>query len=215
MTEYTVLHLPNKFAWLLKDAISHRMAQMQALLDDDNTPDEKLAEIDYGNDKWILEIIYNDLANKNNRVAMDFYQISQNSDATETTLQSFGKPIPTNEKLVMVFSASDVNQAMAIHNQFLGFEPYKPMPETVTATQTLNFIDEQGIDHQLVTTLYHPQQFGEQWQCDYQFAGYGLQIYETVKADNGFTVLNMAMTAIANAVEQFKRENPQLVFKHE
>ncbi|WP_394261087.1 hypothetical protein [Moraxella boevrei] len=42
---------------MLKDAVNLQIERMNGLLNDDTTPEEKLAEIDYGNDKWILQMI--------------------------------------------------------------------------------------------------------------------------------------------------------------
>lgn len=122
-----VLDYPSKFIGILQEAVRSRMAQMQALLDDDTTPDEKLAEIDYGNDKWILEMIHNDLADKSKCIKGSFYQLTQSFDEAETMLQPFGKPIMENQRLRLVFSAESWEEAMTIKHKILGFEPYKPL----------------------------------------------------------------------------------------
>lgn len=127
LSQVIVLDFPSKFIGILQEAIRSRMAQMQALLDDDITSDEKLAEIDYGNDKWILEMIHNDLADKSKRIKGKFYQLTQSFDEAETMLQPFGKPIMENQRLRLVFSAESWEEAMTIKHKILGFEPYKPL----------------------------------------------------------------------------------------
>ncbi|MFW2176752.1 MULTISPECIES: hypothetical protein [unclassified Moraxella] len=126
MNPTLILDLPSKFYGILQTAVKNEIQRMQVLLEDDTTPEMVLAEMDYGNDQWILKMIADDLANPNHYVETEFYQLSTNADSTEYTLTKFGKPISDNEKRLFVFSATDYNQAMAIRNQFLGFEPYKP-----------------------------------------------------------------------------------------
>lgn len=129
MSPTLLLKLPPKFIGILEEAVSYRINSMQRLLDDPNTTDEELAEIDYANDQSILKTINDDIKNINNQITADFYQLSQTKDATQTTLQLFGKPIDEEEQLIFVFSAKSYNDAMAIKNRFLGFPMYKPMSD--------------------------------------------------------------------------------------
>lgn len=123
MTEYTVLQVPSKFIGLLKDAVNLQIEQMNGLLNDDTTPEEKLAEIDYGNDKWILQMIADDLDNSNLKLAGKLYQLTKtiNSDCDEFLLQEFGKTLDENESLIMVFLANSWEEAVNFNNHFLGF----------------------------------------------------------------------------------------------
>lgn len=123
MTEYTVLQVPSKFVGLLKDAVNLQIEQMNGLLNDDTTPEEKLAEIDYGNDKWILQMIADDLDNSNLKVAGKLYQLTKtiNSDCDEFLLQEFGKKLDENEALITVFLANSWEEAVSFNNHFLGF----------------------------------------------------------------------------------------------
>lgn len=73
ITEYTLLHLFSKFAGLLKTAVNLQIQQMNGLLNDDDTPEEKLAEMAYGNDAGILSIIAKDLENPNLKVQGKLY----------------------------------------------------------------------------------------------------------------------------------------------
>lgn len=128
MNPTLVLKLPPKFIRLMQEAVAHRINSMQHLLDNPNVSEEELAEIDYGNDQMILQIINDDLRNINNQIKSDFYQLSQNESSTQTTLQLFGKPIDEDEEIIFVFSAKSYDDAMTIRNNFLGFPFYKPMP---------------------------------------------------------------------------------------
>lgn len=211
MNKTLIIKLPTKFIAILKEALNYRINSMQLLLDNPDTPEEELAKIDYVNDQVILTMIADDLSNPNNQVQADFYQISRNTDKTEMTLQEFGKPIPKDERLIFVFSASSFNEACAINNQFLGFAPYKPMPETIIAKQSYHYIDLQGLDHVLNTILYQPQQFGFEWQCDYQIEGYGEQVYQSFTASDSFSVIKLAMQAVEDFISQFEAKNIQLI----
>lgn len=129
MNPTLVLNLPLKFISLLQEAVAYRINSMQYLLDNPNSSEEELAEIDYGNDQMILKIINDDLRNLNNLIKTDFYQLSQNESSTQTTLQLFGKPTDEEEEIIFIFSAKSYDDAMTIRNRFMGFPLYKPMSD--------------------------------------------------------------------------------------
>lgn len=60
--------------------------------------------------------------NPHQTVVGDLYALSQNMDGTETILQLFGKPIPSGDKILLVFLAQEFDKAVAIKNRFLGFD---------------------------------------------------------------------------------------------
>ncbi len=156
-------------------------------------------------------MIVDDLNNPNNQTQGVFYQLTTNENNTEYTLQEFGKPINEDEQIVFVFSAKNWTNAMQIKHQFLEFEPYKPMPENTIISQSYQFKDEHGVEHEILATIYQPQQFGEMWQCDYQLAGYGKTQYETSCSTNGFNVIELAMTTIKERLQQFEINYPNLM----
>jgi hypothetical protein len=57
------IHLSGKFSRLAIIALKAQIREMETLLNDPNATDEQLAEIDYGNDKRILEMIVEELQN--------------------------------------------------------------------------------------------------------------------------------------------------------
>ncbi len=59
--------LSPKFISIAKEAIKFRIKSMRVLLDDETSTDEQLAEIDYGNDIWILEMVLTELNNADKR----------------------------------------------------------------------------------------------------------------------------------------------------
>ena len=205
-----LLNIPTKFFGILTEAINYRIKSMQQLLGNPDSTDEQLAYIDYGNDQVILTMILDALKNPHNQVNSAFYQLTQNPDRTEMTLQEFGKPIPNDEQLTVVFSAKSFDQALAIKNQFLGFAPYKPMPSIIVAAQVYHYQDQKGLAHEITVTLYQPQQFGLIWQCNYQLQGYGESIYETVLADDSFSVIELSMRDIKAHLEHFESQHPNL-----
>lgn len=75
MNPTLILNIPPKFICLLKEAVTYRINTMEQLLDDPNTSEEALAEIDYGNDQMVLAIIADELDNPNNQVQATFYQL--------------------------------------------------------------------------------------------------------------------------------------------
>ena len=114
-----LLNIPTKFFGILTEAINYRIKSMQQLLDNPDATEEQLAYIDYGNDQVILTMILDALKNPHNQVNSAFYQSTQNPDRTEMTLQEFGKPIPNDEQLTVVFSAKSFDQALEpVHNLF-------------------------------------------------------------------------------------------------
>lgn len=56
-----VLDLSPKLAIVLSEAIQYRIDSMQILLDNEQTSDQALAQIDYGNDQWILQMILDEI----------------------------------------------------------------------------------------------------------------------------------------------------------
>lgn len=56
-----VLDLSPKLAIVLSEAIQYRIDSMKILLDNEQTPDQALAQIDYGNDQWILQMILDEI----------------------------------------------------------------------------------------------------------------------------------------------------------
>ena len=210
MNKTLIIKLPTKFIAILKEALNYRIKSMQLLLDNPDTPEEELAKIDYANDQVILTMILDALKNPHNRIDSAFYQLTRNPDKTEMTLQEFGKPIPNDEQLTVVFSAKSFDEALAIKNQFLGFAPYKPMPSIIVAAQVYHYQDQKGLAHEITVTLYQPQQFGLAWQCDYQLQGYGESIYETVLADDSFSVIELSMRDIKAHLEHFESQHPNL-----
>ena len=205
-----LLTLPAKFLGILKEAVSYRIESMQQLLDNPDATEEQLAYIDYGNDQVILTMILDDLKNPHNQIDSAFYQLTRNPDKTEMTLQEFGKPIPNDEQLTVVFSAKSFDEALAIKNQFLGFAPYKPMPSNIVAAQVYHYQDQKGLAHEITVTLYQPQQFGLIWQCNYQLQGYGESIYETVLANDSFSVIELSIRDIKAHLEHFESQHPNL-----
>lgn len=114
--------LPPKFINIAKVAIKNEIERHTALVNDDNTPDEVLFDIAYGNDIPILKGVLDEMENPHQTVVGDLYVLSQTADGTETTLQNFGKPIPSGDKILLVFLASDFDKAIEIKNRFLGFD---------------------------------------------------------------------------------------------
>lgn len=119
--KYLLNPLPSKFIRLAKTAIELEIEREIALVNDDTTPDEILAEIDYGNDTPILKGVVDEMNNPHQVITGDLYVLSQTADGTESTLQLFGKPIPKDETVLLVFLASDFDKAIEIKNRFLGF----------------------------------------------------------------------------------------------
>lgn len=56
-----VLDLSPKLAIVLSEAIQYRIDSMQILLDNEQTPDQVLTQIDYGNDQRILQMILDEI----------------------------------------------------------------------------------------------------------------------------------------------------------
>lgn len=81
-----------------------------------------MAGIDYGNHIPILQAVIDEMNNPHQTVVGDLYVLSQNADGTETTLQNFGKPIPSGDKILLVFLAQDFDKAIEIKNRLLGLE---------------------------------------------------------------------------------------------
>lgn len=119
--KYLLNSLPPKFINIAKVAIENEMAHHTALTNNDNTPDEVLFGIAYGNDIPILKGVLDEMENPHQTVVGDLYVLSQNADSTETTLQRFGKPIPIGETVLLVFLAENFDKAIEIKNRFLGF----------------------------------------------------------------------------------------------
>ncbi len=209
--------MPPKFICLLKEAVTYRIKAMQQLLDNSNTSEEALAKIDYGNDQMVLAMVGDELDNPNNLVQATFYQLSTNQSNTELTLQEFGQSIADDDQIVMVFSSTSWNEAAQIKHQYLGFEPYKPMPENIVAIQSHHYKDQHGIEygnsieHEITATIYQPQQFGSIWQCDYQLSGYGEDHYKTVRSSDSFEVVDLAIAAAKTDLKKFEINNPNLI----
>ncbi|AWT48094.1 hypothetical protein DLE54_00170 [Psychrobacter sp. YP14] len=210
MNPTLILNISPKFICLLKEAVAYRINAMQQLIDNPNKSEEALEEIDYANDQMVLDMVAHELNNPNNQVEAAFYQLNRNQENTELKLQAFGKPIADDEQLSLVFSAKSWEEAEQINNQFLGFEPYKPMPENIVATQTHYFQDKQGIIHEITVTIYQPQQFGNTWQCDYELSGYGEERYKTIRSLDSFEVTERAIANLKEELKQFALDCPSL-----
>lgn len=205
--KYLLNVLPPKFVGITKVAIKNEIARHTALRNDDDTPDEVLAEFDYGNDTWILQMVLDDMSNPHQTVMGDLYVLSQTADGTETTLQSFGKPIPTGETIKWVFLAKDFDEACAIKNQLMGFEPYKPMPTNIAINE--HYVLKKNKErYALEVIIYQPQNFGGIWQCDYHIGANMPDfdtIYQTTYDKNGLTVLKSAIKSVENHLTAFRK----------
>ncbi|MDO4450663.1 MAG: hypothetical protein Q4B79_06890 [Moraxella sp.] len=205
--KYLLNALPPKFINIAKSAIKNEIARHTALRNDDNTPDEILAEIDYGNDIPILKGVLDEMNNSHQTVMGDLYVVSQNADGTETTLQRFGKPIPSGETVLLVFLAKNFDEACAIKNQLMDFEPYEPMPTNIAINE--HYVLKKNKErYALEVIIYQPQNFGGIWQCDYHIGANVpdfQSIYQTVYDTNGLAVLEQALKSIKTQLTKFGR----------
>ena len=205
--KYLLNPLPPKFINIAKVAIKNEMAHHTALRNDDSTPDEVLFDIAYGNDILILKGVLDEMENPYQTVVGDLYVLSQNADGTETTLQSFGKPIPTGETIKWVFLAKDFDEACVIKNWLMGFEPYKPMPKGIAINEHYA-LKKNKERYALEIIIYQPQNFGGIWQCDY-YIGANVPdfdtIYQTTYDKNGLNVLKNAIKSMENQLTVFRK----------
>jgi hypothetical protein len=105
--------------------------------------------------------------NKNAKTSWEKYNILKEENGI--SLQLCDAPIPEGFEVIFTFEAADFNQAMAIRNQFLGFEPYVPFAEHLAATRQLTLFDEHKKAITEVNVLiYQPVKAGEnEWHCEY------------------------------------------------
>ncbi|STZ63140.1 Uncharacterised protein [Moraxella lacunata] len=207
MKRHPINTLPPKFVGITKVAIKNEIARHTALINDDNTPDEILADIDYGNDIPILKGVLDEMENPHQTVMGDLYVLSQTADGTETTLQRFGKPIPTGETIKWVFLAKDFDEACAIKNQLMGFEPYKPMSKSIAINERY-VLKKNKERYALEVIIYQPQNFGGIWQCDYHIGANVPDfdnIYQTTYDKNGLNVLKSAIKSVENHLTAFRK----------
>lgn len=204
---FLLTSIPHKFWWIIARAIENQIAHENALRNDDDTPDEVLAEFDYGNDTAILEMMLDKFNNKNQWVDGSLYALSQNADDTQSTLQLFGREAPQGETVKWVFLAKDFDEACAIKNRLMDFEPYKPMPTNIAIDEHYVLVKNEE-QYGLTVCIYQPQNFDGIWQCDYhifcdlpEFSS----IYQTVSHKNGLSVLKSAVKSVENELGEFRR----------
>ena len=200
--------LSSKFHWIVERAITNQIAHERALRDDDNTPDEVWAEFDYGNDTVILQIVLDEFNNTHQWVDGNLYVLSEGSmdGYDSSTLQVFGEPIPGGEAVKWVFLAKDFDEACAIKNRLMDFEPYQPMPTNIAIEDTFTA----STDSQLIKvdiTIYQPQKFDETWQCDYVIKDSGRFLgsdYHSVRGQSGLAVLNQAIQSTKHYLQDLQ-----------
>lgn len=202
--KYLLNALPTKFIDLAKDVIEK---QIDRLCDNGNTTDKALAKTVYKDDIAILQSLLDEMNNPNQMLTGDLYVLSENLNGTQSTLQNFGKAMPTGESVKWVFLAQDWDKACAIKNRLMGFEPYKPMPTNIAINE--HYVLKKNKErYALEVHIYQPQNFGDSWQCDYQMAcdlPTFKPIYETVHHKNGLNVLKQAIKSVENELSQFKK----------
>ncbi|STZ07469.1 Uncharacterised protein [Moraxella caprae] len=207
MKRHLINTLPPKFINIAKVAIEKEIERHIALINDNNTPDKLLADIAYGNDIPILQGVLDEMNNPHQTVMGDLYVVSQNADGTETTLQRFGKPIPSGETAKWVFLAKDFDEACAIKNQLMGFEPYKPMPKSIAINE--HYVLKKNKErYALEVIIYQPQNFGGIWQCDYHIGANVpdfQSIYQTTYDKNGLNILKNAIKSVENQLTAFRK----------
>lgn len=205
--KYLLNALPPKFINIAKSAIIDEIERQTALRNDDNTPDEVLFNIAYGNDIPILQGVLDEMNNSHQTVMGDLYVVSQNADGTETTLQRFGKPIPSGETVLLVFLAKNFDEACAIKNQLMDFEPYEPMPTNIAINE--HYVLKKNKErYALEVIIYQPQNFGGIWQCDYHIGANVPDfdtIYQTTYDKNGLNVLKSAIKSVENHLTAFRK----------
>lgn len=209
---YHLLMLSAKFCAILKHSIQADIQRMQAVLDDDNSSDEQLAEIDYGNDQMILKMILDELNQPNHQIQGQLYQLTQNKNATKHHLQYFSELPPDNEQIQFIFSAKNQHEAIAIQQQFLGFAPYQPMPERVISYQHFDFLDtnNQNMIHRFTVKIYEFQHFGEMWQSDIVIQGYGEDNHQTIYAENSLNLFKNITQYIEQYIHLLSVKYPNL-----
>lgn len=199
--------IPHKFWWIIKRAIDNQIAHERALRDDDNTPDEVLAELDYGNDTVILQSVLDELNHKHQWVDGNLYVLSEGTvdGYISSTLQIFGQPLPQGEMVKWVFLATDFDEACAIKNRLMDFEPYKPMPSNIAIDEHYVLV-KNNERYGVQVCIYQPQHFDDMWQCDYHIDCELLEfrsIYQTVYHKNGLGVLKNAIKDVENVLSEF------------
>lgn len=119
-------------------------------------------------------------------------------------------PDNANEKTLLTFFADSYNDAMAIRNKFLGFEPYLPMPENIVATRQLAITDSQNAQTgKAEIIIYQPQEmlYGE-WKCSFQITGIGNDSIYGICGVDGFQAIELAYKMVGNQLDIFRRDNP-------
>ncbi|WP_066802754.1 hypothetical protein [Moraxella oblonga] len=205
--KYLLNALPPKFINIAKSAIEKEIKRETALVNDDNTPDELLFDIAYGNDIPILQGVLDEMQNPHQMVLGDLYVFSQNADGTETTLQNFGRALPDGETAKWVFLAKDFDEACAIKNQLMDFEPYKPMPKSIAINEHY-LLKKNKERYALEVIIYQPQNFGGIWQCDYHIGANMPDfdtIYQTIYDKNGLNVLKSTIKSVENHLTAFRK----------
>ncbi len=74
-----------------------------------------------------------------------------------------------NEQIILTFFANSYDDAMAIRNKFLNFEPHIPMSKCVIAERILTMTNTINNENSTIrVVIFRPIKTEQDWQCDYQ-----------------------------------------------
>jgi hypothetical protein len=101
------------------------------------------------------------------------YVLLKNSAENSLSVQPFAAPRASAETVLFAFRANSSNEAMAIRNKFLDFEPYVPLSENLVATRELTLYDKNKRAKSPVQVLvYQPVKVSDtEWHCEYHING--------------------------------------------
>ena len=148
---------------------------------------------------------------KLNNKWVDKYEIRKDKDkkSISHTLMKFGQPIDENEEVIFTFEADNYTRASEIFNRFLGFEPYVPMPENITAIRNFELRDKKDTKIKDVSlTLYKPikNNTGE-WSCSYQITEIQDNALYSILGVDALQSIQLALNVIDGLLKGYNKDN--------
>ncbi|MFZ1526683.1 MAG: hypothetical protein WAT22_17815 [Saprospiraceae bacterium] len=168
------------------------------------------SKIASGNVAWILKSASEKMQNQNINSPKK-YKIAKSTFENSTSLTTYDEALGPTEEIIFVFEAESYNIAMAIYNQFLGFEQYVPMSETIVCQRDLVISKNGQKLKDDIIVIWQPQKLSDgEWKCDYQIRGiHEGRVYGICGVDS-YQAVQEAFKMIDVHLENFRRDHPEL-----
>lgn len=149
-----------------------------------------------------------DLADVEKQPDLSFLLV-QNPTDNSVTLRRSDQPVADQEQVLLQFFANSYNEAMAIRNRFMDWEPYQPLPKHIAAQRVYDLVDAHQTSIGTVTlTFYQPIPTADSdWLCNYQITGIGNDQVLGIFGVDGVQALLLARHIAQTILENFNADH--------